>query len=489
MIEFKNIFYKYFGQNDYAVKNFNLKIERGSCVLLTGRSGCGKTTITRMINGLIPNFYEGDLKGKILFDGIDISKLKVYEISKKVGSVFQDPRTQFFATDTTSELAFTCENFSISPKEICERINKTVCEFKIENLLDRSIFDLSSGEKQKIAIGSIYAFSPEIYVLDEPSANLDNKSTENLRRILTKFKEEGKTIIISEHRLSYLKDIFDKVVVIESGEKIHEYKRKEFINLPKEKFEGLGLRSVSIEKIDLCYKQNNVINKNLLEVKNIEFSYENSNAVLKNVSFTSKSSDVVAIVGNNGAGKTTLAEVLCGFILKNKGSILFNGKEIKEKKLINYIYYVMQDSDYQLFTDGVEEELLLNNSDSNSLIKANEVLEILALLKERKRHPASLSGGQKQRLAIGTSYMKNKEILILDEPTSGLDFDNMNRVSLLIDKLKNEGKIILLISHDTEFIMKTCNRILHLEKGEIVKDFYLNKENIKRFKEIFEKED
>ena len=218
MIELQNISYSYQqGRKEQSLKAIDLTIRDGECVLLCGKSGCGKTTITRLLKGMIPNFYDGEIEGNVLLDGENLLDLPMFEIAQKVGTVFQNPRTQFYTVNTTSEIAFGCENLAIPPEEIKARIEQTARDLKIESLLNRSIFALSGGEKQIIAFASIYAMSPQVYVLDEPSSNLDAQAIEKIRNILTLLKKQGKTIVIAEHRTYYLKDLVDRAVYLDNG--------------------------------------------------------------------------------------------------------------------------------------------------------------------------------------------------------------------------------------------------------------------------------
>ena len=219
MIEFKDVAFQYEqGSSKGKIENINLTIHDGEVVLICGESGCGKTTLTRLINGLIPHYYEGTLTGQTIVEGIDVKNVSLYALSGVVGSVFQNPRTQFFTVDTTSEIAFGCENLAIDADEINLRIEKTVGALKIEDLLNRSLFALSGGEKQKIACASVSAMEPDIFVLDEPSSNLDIKSIRELKDVLRKWKAQGKTIVIAEHRLYYLMDIADRVLYMQDGQ-------------------------------------------------------------------------------------------------------------------------------------------------------------------------------------------------------------------------------------------------------------------------------
>ena len=213
MIEIKNVCFKYSKDvKNNSLEKLDLTINDGEVVLLCGKSGCGKTTITRLLNGLIPHYYEGELQGEVIVDDMNIAKCPLHEISKKVGSVFQNPRTQFFTVDTTSELAFSCENQGLPEDEIRHRILSVVGELDIKELLGKNLFHLSGGEKQKIACGSIAAAKPNIIVLDEPSSNLDIMAIRDLQRLIEVWKGQGKTIIIAEHRLYYLMGVADRVI-------------------------------------------------------------------------------------------------------------------------------------------------------------------------------------------------------------------------------------------------------------------------------------
>ena len=215
MITIRNLQFQYDAAPEInALYGIDLEIRKGECIVLTGESGCGKTTLTRCLNGLIPNFFEGTLTGEILYEGVPVNKLEQYELSRKIGTVFQDPRSQFFAVNTTDEVAFGCENLGFPAELTRERVAGALQDFDFEGLKNRSIFALSGGEKQRLACASVAATDPSIYVLDEPSANLDGPSTQRLHDIMAGWKAEGKTIIVAEHRLNYLYDLVDRLIVL-----------------------------------------------------------------------------------------------------------------------------------------------------------------------------------------------------------------------------------------------------------------------------------
>lgn len=458
MIQIENVSFQYNNSEKGALKDVSISVDKGECVLLCGASGCGKTTITRLINGLIPHFYEGEYSGNVSVYGMNVQSEELYNISKKVGSVFQNPRSQFFCMDTTSEVAFGCENMGLVENDINERVKLAVSELEMENLMDRDIFKLSGGEKQRVACGSVTAMQPDVFVLDEPTSNLDKESIERLKNTLLLWKKHGKTIVIAEHRLYWLKEICDRVVYLEHGRIMFDITMQEFLKFSEQKLQNLGLRTMQPHCDESSKRHEYIAKKSDIVLKNYYFSY-GEKKVLEFGDMQLPKNELIAITGQNGAGKSTFVRCFCGLEKKFNGQTVIEEKQYKPKEMLRKCYLVMQDVNHQLFCESVEDEVLLGASDTGKEIqeRAREIMQKLGIWEFRDKHPMSLSGGQKQRVAIASSVLAEKEILIFDEPTSGLDYCHMVSTAQLFKELRDMGKSIFIITHDRELIERCCN--------------------------------
>ena len=490
IVEIKNVSFHYKGSADELLKDVSLTVKKGETLLLCGTSGSGKTTLIRLMNGLIPHYYPGDLKGTVCVAQRDISQIQLYELAGIVGTVFQNPRSQFFSVDTDGEIVFGPENIGLDPSEIKRRAEFVTKKMNLEKLLGRSLFELSGGEKQKIACASVSALLPDIILLDEPSSNLDRNAIDGLRSAIQNWKKQGKTIVISEHRLWYLKEVVDRVIYMDNGDIAGKWQGEEFFAFPDDKIKELKLRPARIEekfivKYDKAFQSEKSrmisdTDKDGIMLKDFYFTYNRRPYLFRKKRLTQADEKilslniprlripkgvVVGVIGKNGTGKSTFLRCVCGLENDCHGEIISDGVSLKGKSCIGLCYMVMQDVNHQLFTDSVEAEVLLSMKKEDKE-KCDEILDDLGLLEYKDKHPMALSGGQKQRVAIASAIAADAKLLLFDEPTSGLDYSHMVKVSEILRSLADDGRTVLVSTHDPELIELCCDYVLLINNGK-----------------------
>ena len=458
MIKFENVNVTMQGKR--ILSDINLEIQDGEFVLICGESGCGKTTMTKLINGLIPHFVRDvSVDGSITVCGKNVAEMPMYEIAELVGSVFQNPRTQFFYTNSNAEMAFGLENRGVEPEYIRKRIKNTINELDIEKLEDQDVFSMSGGEKQLLAFASVYAMNPQIYVLDEPSANLDIAAMEKLSERMKVIKEKGHTVVVAEHRLAWIQKFADRIIYMKEGRIEQEFTSDEFKALSDLKRKQMGLRSIVPAQIQIPEITGNSEDA-VLQICNLSCKRKKQ-MIFQNISLSARAGDIIGITGKNGAGKSTFCNCLCGLLKPKGGEILYQGKKLSEKARTKLFGMVMQEVNHQLFSDSVKNECLLANEEASEQ-EIRELLEKFDLEEYAEYHPMILSGGQRQRLAICQAVMGEKKLLIFDEPTSGLDFRHMCQVEKLMKQLSEEKYIIIVVTHDYEFLNRACKRYIRI---------------------------
>lgn len=461
MLEFKNfsLEYKNYGGENYEIfDNINLTFEKGTINVITGKSGSGKSSIIKVINGIIPEITDAKITGELKYDTDNLLEKDITTRSNIISTVFQNPKNQFYAVNSLDEIAFALENRNVPREEIIEKIDKYSRILETEDLLGKDLLKLSGGEKQLVAINSVAVMDNEVYIFDEPSASLDKASIKKLAKILDILKSQNKIIIIAEHRLYYLKNILDKLIVIEN-KKVISYDKNSLDNSVIKRHNLRTLEDIKEED----FQKKILFNKNLFDknyeeksfvCKNFHCKYkESDNEVFDfSISFDSK---IYFIIGENGIGKTSFIRNLCGLNKKQRGEIYYKGEIIKNHG--KHISLVMQDVNYQLFTDSVYSEISIVTDDGN--LKEKTLKEFF-LWDKRDLHPQSLSGGEKQRLLLALAKASPKKIVILDEPTSGLCLENMKNLVRVIKEMKEDNKIVIIVTHDYEFIKMASENVV-----------------------------
>lgn len=470
--------FQYAEEKQPALQEIGGSIPAGRCVVLCGGSGCGKSTLLRCINGLIPQFYEGELNGFCRLNGQDTAGMRIGEIGELAASVFQDPRSQFFTVNSSNEVAFGLENHGLPQDEIRRRVDEAFRIFHLERLKDRNVYELSSGERQLISILSAWAMDTDIFLLDEPTANLDFAATQQLKEILLALKRQGKTLLLSEHRLYYLADIADEYWVMAGGEIKGKYAAKEAKAFSAEQRQALSLRTLDLAEITVPEKE--PLPKTAttaLAVSDVRYTYgRKAGDTLSGVGFSVREHEIVGLVGANGCGKTTIGKLLAGLYRPSGGRIMLFGKPQNPKQLQKQVLFILQEAEFQFFTSSVLHELQYGHAVTPEFeAKTETLLKSMDMWDCRDRHPFSLSGGQMQRLTLMMAYLSVKPIVILDEPTAGQDAESLARCAALIREMRKE-RTVLIITHDLELIAGACDRCIGLSDGHAETEFPVHSE-------------
>lgn len=451
----------------WSLRNIELHIAKGEVVLFCGESGCGKSTLLRLANGLIPHYFSADVRGSVRVHGEEINHYDLAIMAKQVGSVFQNPSSQFFTTTVEDELAFSLENQGHPVSTINQRLNDVAKQFLLSDQLQQSIFELSSGQQQKLACASVSMLNPDVYVLDEPSANLDADSIAMLRSIIQQWRAQGKTILIAEHRLFYLNGLVDRVVHMDKGSIRETIAGEQFFNRSSQILEQQGLRPAHFSELNWAGST----------VRATTDSYhlspvrlgQNSQTWLDTPSLSFTKGQVTTILGANGAGKSSLIKIIAGQH-RNQAVLSDSKTQWYWRTRRQHSFLVSQNVHQQLVADSVLEEIQLSMPKPSEL-GARDWLSKVGLEELADKHPLALSRGQQQRLALLTALASERELLLLDEPTSGLDWLNMAALADLIQMACDFNRTVILISHDPEFITRISQRMLILESGHLTHQF------------------
>lgn len=513
IIEFKDFSFKYNSQAEPTLKNINLKINKGEKILLAGPSGSGKSTIGRCLNGLIPNIDQGEVEGKCLVNGKDITSTSLFDFSFTTSTILQDADSQFIGLTVGEDIAFALENDCQPKNKMHQTVNQWADELKIKELLTQSPQSLSGGQKQIVALVGVLVDESPILLFDEPLANLDPASGLKTMEIIDKIQKElNSTVIIIEHRVEeVLSQPIDRIVLVNDGTIVADQPTNQLLHSNTlEKIgvrEPLYLKALTAANINLSSikelakistlpvseqisdklatwtKQTKITKKEsdnlpLLKLDHVGHQYsKNQPYPLKDVSTTINQGDFISIVGQNGAGKTTLCRTICGFI-SNEGKITLKGQNLSDlsiKERAKKIGYVMQDPNQMISQKMIFDEialgLRLRNVDEETIKqKVDQTLKICGLYPFRHWPISALSFGQKKRVTIAAILVLEPEIIILDEPTAGQDWKTYTEIMGFLKHLNTMGKTIIIITHDMHLMLEYTSRSLAFAKGKLIAD-------------------
>ena len=455
MIELNHVTYRYPFSDRNALEDISLTVRPGEAVLCTGVSGCGKSTLIRLINGLCPHYFGGELKGTVRVAGQDNQTMKLHEISSRVGTLFQNPESQFFALGVEEEMAFKPESRGMHPDKIRDLIAKTSQRFGLNSVLKNTIHELSQGQKQKVGLASLMMEPLQVLILDEPTGNLDPESTMDLAQEILRLKEKGVAVLIVDHRLYWLKGVADRVCVMEKGRIVQE---GTFDDLSDEVRARYGLRKVDVEDKRHELPPLSDGKETVMKISDLSFAYPRKDKIFNGTDLELRKG-ITGLFGPNGTGKTTLARILTGLNKPTQGTLEIRGKKVKPQECLRHVAVVLQNADHQLYMRTVFDEAAGCRGGKQA---AEELMQLFDLTELRDRHPHSLSGGQQQRLVIACAFAKKPDVIILDEPTSGLDGANLHRIAGALRQLSDEGKAVLVITHDLELVDMVCDSAIRL---------------------------
>lgn len=432
-----------------CISDINVEVRSGEIVVLCGASGSGKSTVIRTINGLATKFHNGELKGTVTVNGQDMATVELNDVCRLSATVFQNPRTQFFTTDVRSEMALPLENIGMDPQKIRQRIADVSAKTKLLWALDRQLSGLSGGQLQRVACACALCMDVPVILFDEPTSNLDVESIEEFAVLLRELKEAGAAIIVAEHRLHFLADLADTVHRLEAGKIVETFSGKEFFSLSSQECRERGLRARTLPNPQLPPPP---MSAEGLLAENVRFSYGDTTILdIEKVAFPAGA--ITILSGPNGAGKTTFARVICGLAKPEPGAVFrLNGKTMSSSKRNHSCAIVMQDARRQLFAESVFEEVRLGQEKICDEETAKELLQRLDLEVCAQAHPLATSGGQQQRLVIAAALGSKRKVVIFDEPTSGVDYRQLNRIGTLLRELADSGAVVIVITHDREFM-------------------------------------
>ncbi len=522
-LKISNLTYTYQGEDKPAISNINLEIDEGEFVVLMGPSGCGKSTLALCINGIIPNVLGGEFEGRIELEGLNTQEHEVYELSTKVGIVFQNPDSQLCNLIVKDELSFGPENLLVEKSEILKSIGEYLNFVALSHKENSNIYELSGGEKQRVAIASVLTMYPKMIILDEPTSNLDPIGARGIIKVIKELnKKKNLTVLLIDHEVSNILYLADRLIILDEGTIMYDGNPRYILEKYGDNiFKNIGVRipkitqlavrlnkkgfkispfpltvkeavksilkekTIEVKEKEKLYTESRVgsveekaefVIEKIIDVKGLNFKYPNGTRAVKDVTFSINKGDMVALMGKNGSGKTTLGSLLIGLNKPDSGKGVVVNLDINKSsinELSKKIGYVFQYPEHQFITSSCYDEIAFSLKsekfkESEKKHRVEKVLELLELTEFTERNPFNLSMGQKRRLSIATMLVKDLEVLILDEPFTGQDGKNISKLMDIIQKINNNNLTILIITHDLYIASKYLNKVMLMDNGELV---------------------
>jgi energy-coupling factor transport system ATP-binding protein len=521
LVEIENLSYRYPGSDQAALSQVSLRLYPGEFVLLVGASGCGKSTLCRAINGLVPHFYGGNISGNVKVVGLDTVSTDVRTLARTVGMVFQNPENQIVTESAVSEVAFGLENLGVARPQMRKRVEEVLAGLRLSELREKSVSELSGGQKQKLVLASALAMQPQILVLDEPTSQLDPISAEEFLSTLKSLNDElGLMVLLAEHRVERCFHFADRVVVLEDGRTVFVgepsalpgwsrgrtwvplppvtrlFMGEENGNVPLTVKEGRikvaeiagagGVASVpdirdtprETRSSSLKGKGHSESPECAVETRNLWHVYDDGTQALRGVDLVIEPGECVAVIGENGSGKTTLVKHFNGLLRPSKGQVLVRGRDAKDQEVADLARtcgMLGQNPNLQLIADTVAEELeislkAMDVPRASRVRTIEETLDAFDLTRYRELDPQELSCGQRELLALASVLVYRPGILVMDEPTRGIDMSTKDRLSAYLRSYNRDGNTVILVTHDLEFAAECCTRVVLMGNGQVLAD-------------------
>ena len=511
-LEVEHLKYRYPHTKKLALDDISFTAEKGEFIGIIGENGAGKSTLSQAFCGLVPQFYKGAYGGKVTVDGIDAATTPTAELCKKVGLIFQNPFNQLSgAKDTVwDEVAFGLENFGVPAEQIHERLDKVLHQLDIWQFREKNPFDLSGGQMQRVAIASVLAMEPEILLLDEPTSQLDPQGSEEVFHTVELLAKTGITIFMIEQKMEKLASYCDKILLLHEGKQIDFDTPEKIFSRPdlaelgicppyvtrycieQNLFRPDGTYPVTMEDVKRVLKRDmerkvtlpqltdpvlTEVPEDRFAVRNLKFSYTEDHPIFENFQL-SLDQRPTAIIGQNGAGKTTLVRLLKGLLKPSAGTILYQGEDISRRtvaSLAGQVGYVFQNPDDQIFKYKVIDEVMfgplnIGMPKEKAKEKAMEALALTELTSYAGENPYDLELSQRKLVAIASVLAMDTDVIILDEPTIAQDYRGKEIIRNIIASLSEQGKLVLAILHDMDFVAQCFSRVVVLAHGQLLAD-------------------